>query len=82
MGKGHPDTAKNDPDDIHQGVQAACAIRGVGDYGTKRYQSGNGNLEQLEAEWNANDGEAQDQSTEEVFEENEEPSKNKPDDIA
>lgn len=82
MGKGNPKSSKEQPDDVHDGGKATCVGRSICNADTKGGQTNKCKFETLESKGNTNDGEAQDQTAENIFKKNEKTSKNDPDDIA
>ena len=78
MQQGDFDAAEDDPDDVHCNGKTAGVVRSGGHFMSERPEGESCYLEQLQSEWNADDGDAEQKSHQGIIETYYEASQQKP----
>ena len=82
VGEPNPNSADEEPDDVHQQIQATELLLFLSHRGTERPQGEDTEFETLQSEGNANNGNHQGKATDEVLNGYGEPAKNYPNNIS
>ena len=82
VGEPNPYSADEEPDDVHQQIQATMLLLFLSHRGTERPKGEDTEFETLQSEGNANNGNHQGKPADEVLNGNGEPAKDNPDNIS
>lgn len=82
VGEPNPYSANEEPDDVHQQIQATVLLLFLSHRGTERPQGEDTEFETLQSEGNADNGNHQGKPADEVLNGNGEPAKDNPDNIS